>query len=530
MRRRRAELRTFFFALLLTSPAMAADWPQLQHDPQRTGRADVAFDPARLNSRTAKWVWVEESRVTRNFVSQANAKINYPARRSVILAGDVQPIVASDRVFFGAANGEFYALNGADGSTLWKKQLGGPVLHTAAYDSGIVVTGCMDGKIYAFDAATGAERWTFAAEAGFSVAPLVMNGAVYMGSRDGNFYAVNLADGGLKWKYATVAASANDPHSGAPIFQTAAGNGSTVFFGAENMYFYALSAASGAELWRKKLGGQSFQYSWPVVHNNLVMTFVMVPDGHTEFLMEAELDALPGINSGESRTAYAARVWPLERTAIRNWLAANPFYRNFYVMDTQTGNSPYAQEVPMGRVGGIGYPNRAPVIDGAGRILMYWRTKSSTFLTGGTFGTKYVPDISAMDPATGDRVWLTANSGFGTELDNTFMMSVAGDVLYLNNHMRGSHAFNVNTGAGVRMSSIAARWDGGDFRGWGNRLIWWGNDGDASGTTDLPPPSQHRSPQGDSGVVIATVGGVPTIFIQESGHYQINFGCLAAVQ
>jgi len=60
----------------------------------------------------------------------------------------------------------------------------------------------------------------------------------------------------------------------------------------------------------------------------------------------------------------------------------------------------------MGRVGGIGYPGRAPVIDTQGRILMYWRTKSAVLLSGGTFGSAYTPDISAMDPATGDRRWL----------------------------------------------------------------------------------------------------------------------------
>ena len=82
----------------------------------------------------------------------------------------------------------------------------------------------------------------------------------FVGSRDGYFYAINMSDGSLKWRYKTVAASAGDPHSGAPIMQSAAGDGTRVFFGAENMYFYALSATSGAELWRKKLGGQSFQF------------------------------------------------------------------------------------------------------------------------------------------------------------------------------------------------------------------------------------------------------------------------------
>ena len=229
------------------------DWPQLQHDPQHTGRTSVSVVPG----NTARWVWVDESHVTRGFRSEPNAKISYPAPRTVILAGDVQPIVAENKVFFGATNGEFYALHGSDASTSWKRQLGGPVLHTAAYDAGTVVTGSMDGKIYALRASDGGIRWAYQTDAGISVAPIIVNSVVYVGSRDGHFYAVNLADGTLRWKYRTLAESAVHPHSGAPIMQSAASDGQHVFFGAENMYFYALDAGSGTEVWRQKVGAKA---------------------------------------------------------------------------------------------------------------------------------------------------------------------------------------------------------------------------------------------------------------------------------
>jgi outer membrane protein assembly factor BamB len=513
--------------------AWADDWPQLQHDAQRSGRTADFVNPNNISTtKNAKWVWVDETHVTANFHSTNNQSISYPARRSVILAGCTQPVVVADRVFFGATNGDFYALNAATGATLWKKQLGGAVLHTAACVGGTVVTGCMDGKVYAFNAATGADAWAtpYQTGGGICVAPLVTGGTVYLGSRDGKFYALDLATGAERWTpYRTLAASPADPHSGAPILQPACSDGTNVYFGAENMYFYALDASTGAEVWRRKLGGQSYWLAWPMVDNGRVMTFVMVPEGNSEFLMESVLDSLPNSNVGETREQYAARIWAAnERPAIRSWLSSNPLYRNFYVMNTSTGADAYASEPPMGRVGGIGSPNRAPVLDNAGRILLYWRVRSGTVMTGGTFGSKYTPDVSAMDPATGDRVWLTgAASPFGPELDNTFMLTVGGNYLYLNNHMRGAHCINLTNGSTLRITSICANWDGADFRGWGNQLIWWGND---STPTVLPPPSVHRSPQGDCGVVIATVGGVPTLFIQESGHYQIDFGCLAAVQ
>src|SRR5512139_2804868 len=124
----------FGIGLAVCATTSAEDWPQLQHDPQHSGRSAVSVVPG----YEAKWVWVDEAHVTHHFVSMKGASIDYPNPRTVIVAGDVQPIVAEDRLYFGACNGAFYALNGADGSTAWKRELGGPILHTAAYAQGTV--------------------------------------------------------------------------------------------------------------------------------------------------------------------------------------------------------------------------------------------------------------------------------------------------------------------------------------------------------------------------------------------------------
>jgi len=400
----------------------------------------------------------------------------------------------------------------------------------------------MDRNIYAFDASSGQQLWVYETGAGISVAPLLMNDVVYIGSRDGYFYALNLYTGQLIWRYRTIADYDNHPHSGAPIMQPASSDGSRIFFGAENMYFYALDANTGTELWRKKLEGQSFMYTWPVVYldpvgsNDLVMTFVMVPFGKSEHLWEADFDALPNISVGESRGDYAARVWPLERAMIRDKLANYPEYKNFHVMRTSEGSFPYIEDVPMGRVGGIGYPGRSPVIDNQDRILMYWRTKSATHLTQNHFGSKWAPDISALNPNTGDRSWIDHDTGFGVELDNNCVLTVGGDWLYYDNHMRGSFATNLETGAVNKIANIMAVWDGTGHRlsgggTWGYQIIYWGNDDDPDRMgSNMPPPSTYRSPQGDSGVVIAEVNGRPLMIVQESGHYQINFGAITTIE
>jgi len=520
---RRGLVRRFTWLLPVLAVAAVAgaqqkaplDWPQLQRDAGRSGRTSIFAGP-RVR---CKWVWVDEQHVTRGFESKRDARIAYPEVRKLIVAGDVQPIVAEGKVFFGVSDGRFFALNASDASTAWKVQLGGAILHTAAYADGKVVVPCMDHRLYCFSAADGRKLWEVETGAGVHAAPLVLGGNVYVGSRDGVFYAVRLDDGKVLWKYTAMAKDADDPFTAAPIVQPAAGDGKNVFFGAENMYFYCLDAATGKERWRRQLSAQSFQYTWPVVVRGRVMVPVMVSHGRAEWLCEKELDALP--------KGSASEVWPQEREMFRKWLKANPHQKSMYVFDIATGREPY--ELPLGRVAGINYPRRAPVIYSDDKPILYWRTKTSTILTGGTYGTKYTPDISAMDYDTGDRDFYKPpkKSGMNCELDNDFVLTVGGDWVYMNNHMRGAHMVNLKTGTASRLTSIMAIWDGGGFRAWGNQIIYLGND---SNRDELPPPSAHRSPQGDSGIAIAEVEGDPVLFLSESGHYQIDFGAIVALE
>jgi outer membrane protein assembly factor BamB len=350
-------------------------------------------------------------------------------------------------------------------------------------------------------------------------APLVLGKTVFVGSRDGVFYAIDLMSGKVIWRYGAIARSPEDPFSGAPIVQPAASDGRHVFFGAENLYFYCLDAQTGAEKWRAKLRGQSFQYGWPVLAGDHVIVPVMTSAGIAEFVAEKELDALP--------KGSAAEVWPKEREMFLRWLKENPHQQSMWVLDKANGKEPYV--LPLGRVGGLNYPPRAAALYSDGRPLIYWRTKTATVLTGGTFGTKYTPDISAIDLATGDRAFFTPprKSGAGAEIDNNFTLTVGDDWVYMNNHMRGAHMVNPKTGVSSRLTSIMADWDGANFRGWGNQVIYWGND---SNRKEQLPPSAHRSPQGDSGVAIVEVEGKPTLIFSESGHYQIDFGAIVALE
>ncbi len=504
------------------SSIVPTDWPQLQKDSQHKGRTSVQVDPP----YQAAWVWMDKNHIVRNFVSQPGSSITdgFADRATytqpVMLNAKMQPIVAQNRVFFGALDGTFYAVDAATGNNLWDFTTGGPLLAAAAFDSGIAVFGSMDGKVYGIDATTGPvngqPKWAYQTGAGVNAPPVISNGVVYIGSRDGKFYALDVVSGTLKWSkpYTTRVepADANSPFNGASVVSAAAvsEDGSTVFFGSENTYFYALNTVDGSEKWApKKLYGQSFQDVWPVVRGNLVMITSMSSYGTPEYNMESVLDALP-----------ATPTWQQERDAINTWLNANPQWKLFRVFNIADGSEPF--QVAAGPYAPFGNAFIPPIVDNQDRILWpYWRVKDATFFqTASCYGSKYGLDVSAMDPATGDRIALPNNQPgkFCPEIDNVFSVTVGGNNLYLQEAFRGVIEASLTTGAYTRVTAAIAHWDGGDFRG-GSNIIYYGNDSQpTAGAPDPRPPIIYRGMGGNfgSGVALANVNGVPMMFVNES--------------
>ncbi|MCL5784890.1 MAG: PQQ-binding-like beta-propeller repeat protein, partial [Patescibacteria group bacterium] len=324
-----------------TISTSSSDWPQLQHDSAHTGRTAAFVDP---NYEDA-WVWLDKNHIVKNFVSAPGASItdNLPGfKYGNLIARQVQPIVANGKVFFGDMNGTVFAVNAATGDNIWDYTTGGPILHTLAYDSGTVVVPSMDGKVYGLDENSGALKWSYQTGAPLKAAPVISNGTVYIGSQDGYFYAFDVSSGNLKWKYATRVepADTNSPFNLAPIVAPAAvsEDGSTVFFGAENMFFYALNTSNGSEKWApKKLVGQSFKYSWPVVKGNLVIIRPISSLHEDGSVMEGVLDSMSADPS-----------WTEEKATMSAYLQANPQQKSIYLFNIDTGQEPY--QVAMGRL------------------------------------------------------------------------------------------------------------------------------------------------------------------------------------
>ena len=187
------------------------------------------------------------------------------------------PVYADGLIYFGADDGNIYAVDAARGYQSWKHSTGGPVPTSPAIANGVLYAGSYDGRFYALNARTGVTRWRFSTggERRFEArglhgmqpatqtiadpfdiylsSPTVADGVVYFGSGDGNIYALDAASGSLRWKYQT----------GNVVHASPAVAGGVVYVGSWDSYFYALDARTGRLKWRFHAGED------PAIHNQV---------------------------------------------------------------------------------------------------------------------------------------------------------------------------------------------------------------------------------------------------------------------
>ncbi len=116
---------------------------------------------------------------------------------------------------------------------------------TAAIVDGVVYIGDLDGNFFALNLADGKVIWTKKHPAGFSAAAAVDNDVIFVGDIDGRFYAFDAKDGSTKWSYEAAgkiySANFNGPH---------------VLFGAEDGTMHCLNRTDGKEVWKFQIEDQ----------------------------------------------------------------------------------------------------------------------------------------------------------------------------------------------------------------------------------------------------------------------------------
>jgi outer membrane protein assembly factor BamB len=159
------------------------------------------------------------------------------------------PLIADGRVYVTVKNASgqgttLFALNAANGATLWSSNLGGLFFWSGScYENGRVFALNGDGLLRAFDGATGNVVWSalLPGQFAFSSEPTVRDGVIYTGGAGsgGTVYAVNANNGALLWTQSVM----NGDHSSPAV----SSDGVYVSYACPNVY--KLDPATGAVIW-----------------------------------------------------------------------------------------------------------------------------------------------------------------------------------------------------------------------------------------------------------------------------------------
>ena len=429
---------------------------------------------------------------------------NYPMPRRVpfSLAGSMQPIVATGRIFVADSQGHAYAIDADDGSTLWSAAISGGSLWPGVTDENTVAFGTLHGCLVALDASTGRPLWQFDTGKTITTAPALADGVLYAASQSGRVYALRLADGEPVWV---------SEYLGAPIQGGLCVHRGNVYTGTEAMEAIGLDAATGTVFARQKLMGQSFRLVWPVgAGDRVIFVTAGVVCVGSEYVNDPVLAGRPGPFGSIGWDPDLRPGYPdvaSEEQAMRRWLAGDgKVWEQVFALRADDLRQDYI--VATGATEGCGTPPNPPAIDGTGRPILWWASAYGTVIERCGFGTNFTTDISSFDLDTGRRV-LIDNGRYAdqtTETDNLYAMSIGGRYLYLRQNFRGTSAIDLTTSQHWRISAMYRRRDGG---GWHSPVNYAQGDGG-----DVRTPATPRS----------TAGRVPPAVARGRLYFSESFG------
>lgn len=409
----------------------------------------------------ARWIWMGPGLTLRNKDSQTGwtddltprSGYNFPMPASVnfTIAESAQAVVSNNRIFIGTMEGKAYAINAADGATLWTADVAGGTVATAAVseDGAVVVFVSLTGMVYGFATNSGGMVWSYDAKKSITGAPCVSGTMVYVADHGGRVHALNTT-GGLVWTTRLPA----------PVQGGLAADATSVYVGAENMVVYALNKTGGAIRAQQQVRGQSFRMLWPVVFNNIVwVSALTVPHLGSEYVMETLMDGSANLAQEESNIAQWLQ-------GGGGWVDAGEDWKHIFALETSGMTQPFT--VLAGPCDGCGTPCQPVVVDNANRVLTYFKTRYPKLTSMGAFGTKYSVDIAAVDQTNGRRIPIDNGrlaNPWPWETDNLYALSVAGNHLWLRQNFRGTQMIDLSNSTGRAVQAQVRNWDGGNFAG-----------------------------------------------------------------
>jgi outer membrane protein assembly factor BamB len=166
-------------------------------------------------------------------------------KEGYITAGISVPVADNGKIYYGLrgkddSEGYLYCLDEKDGSTVWRFQAFGPVRTSPVIAGDKVIFGADNGTMYCLDVESGEKLWIFHTSDKIRSSPAIYHNKVYFGSNDMCIYCIDINSGRLSWKF-----KADDI-----INTTPAISDDRIFFSANDTNIYCLDTEDGDLIWK----------------------------------------------------------------------------------------------------------------------------------------------------------------------------------------------------------------------------------------------------------------------------------------
>lgn len=171
-----------------------------------------------------------------------------------------KPTIIGDSIVTGNLDGHLYCVETKTGTLKWRwasegAKEGKGITSTVLEKDGILYFGANDGNLYALKAADQSVVWKLKTENEINSSPIMDNeGTIYIGGTDNKFYAVDSKTGKVKWTFPTLGPVRSIPalYKNLVLFGAGEGDG----------HVYAIDKNTGKEFWKFKTGPKS-DPNWP---------------------------------------------------------------------------------------------------------------------------------------------------------------------------------------------------------------------------------------------------------------------------
>ncbi|HEX4926212.1 MAG TPA: PQQ-binding-like beta-propeller repeat protein [Bdellovibrionales bacterium] len=165
-------------------------------------------------------------------------------------AHQMTPVIAERLVLQGNSTDGIVAINRNEATTAWNLKIRGGVASGAQVVDDKVYFGASDGHFYAVEAFTGRMAWAFPTRVENLAGPLVHNKTVYFLSGNDVVYALNSDNGQQRWMYTRTSQSDLSIRGGTrpAVFDK------VLYIGFSDGFLAAIHADDGSLLWERQLG------------------------------------------------------------------------------------------------------------------------------------------------------------------------------------------------------------------------------------------------------------------------------------